>query len=111
MLACADSGPLLPPLGDWQVQVGKTWHKVVRVNGGAAGRWRWTVVRGPVGLQLAATANSADLWWTADAFSLAPTKPTQARAAGVRQVVEIEAVDSQGDRATTLGSLQAVPTL
>lgn len=109
-VACADGGPVLPPFGQWDVEVGVPFHQRLTAVGGAQGPWRWRTVRGPVGLQVAGTTTTADVWWSATAFDLAPAKPGGARAPGPAQEVEIEATDSQGALAVSRGSLRAVPT-
>lgn len=109
MLSCADSGPLLPPFGDWDAPIGATWHRTIQVVGGAAGAWRWRLVQGPAGLQVAGTATVADVWWTPDVYALAPVKPSQPRSTGEKQPVQVEATDSQGAVATSSGTVRAVP--
>ncbi len=92
------------------MQVGVPFHHRLRVVGGAVGAWRWRAVHGPVGLQVAGTSTTAEVWWSATAFDLAPTKPGGGRAPGDEQVVEIEATDSHGAIAVSRGALRAVPT-
>lgn len=108
---CAAEAPILPPLGRWDVPVGTTWSQVVTARSGSPGDWQWRVVAGPGNLLLVAKGPQAQLFWTPTVFDLAPTAAGKPRLPGEAQALHIEATDSQGDRATALGSLRAVPPL
>ncbi len=107
---CAADGPLLPPVGSWDVQVGTTWSRKLVAVGGSDGVWQWRIVHGPGALLIGGTTRTAQLFWTPSAFDLAPTAAGHPRAAGAAQPLQVEATDGAGMTAVSLGALRAVPT-